>query len=133
MLYSDVLEHIADDRGEVVRALARLRTGGQLVVMSPAHQWLYTEFDRAIGHERRYDTRSLRALTVPGTELVCLRYLDCVGIAASLGNRLVMHQHTPTLAQITTWDRLMVPISRVLDPLLGHRVGKSVLAVWRKL
>jgi hypothetical protein len=34
--------------------------------------------------------------------------------------------------QILLWDRMGVPVSRILDPLLGGRVGKSVLAVWRK-
>ena len=30
-----------------------------------------------------------------------------------------------------TWDRLKIPVSRVLDPLLGYRAGKSVLGIWR--
>jgi hypothetical protein len=31
------------------------------------------------------------------------------------------------------WDRLLVPVSRLIDPLFGGRVGKSVLAIWRRL
>ena len=31
---------------------------GRLIVLSPAHQWLYTAFDRRIGHFRRYTRRS---------------------------------------------------------------------------
>jgi hypothetical protein len=30
------------------------------------------------------------------------------------------------------WDRLLVPCSRALDPLLGYRVGKSVLGIWER-
>src|SRR5437763_1457253 len=61
ILYMDVLEHIADDRAELVLAADRLRLGGSLIVLAPAHQWLFTPFDAAIGHHRRYNTHTLRA------------------------------------------------------------------------
>src|SRR5690606_36346669 len=83
LLYIDVLEHIEDDRGEVERALARLRPRGHLVVLAPAHQALFSAFDESVGHYRRYDRRSLRALPHPGAELVDCRYLDSVGVLAS--------------------------------------------------
>jgi 2-polyprenyl-3-methyl-5-hydroxy-6-metoxy-1,4-benzoquinol methylase len=132
ILYVDVLEHIEDDAGEVRRAAERLRAGGHLLVMSPAHQVLYSPFDREIGHFRRYNAAGLRALTPAGTPLVSLRYLDATGLLLSAANRLLLRSRMPTLAQVLTWDRRFVPISRRLDPLLGHAVGKSILAVWRR-
>ena len=54
ILYIDVMEHIAGDRQEMADAAARLRPGGHLIVLSPAHQWLFSPFDEAIGHYRRY-------------------------------------------------------------------------------
>jgi len=54
ILYIDVLEHILDDGAELVRSCGHLATGGNLVVLSPAHQFLFTPFDAAIGHHRRY-------------------------------------------------------------------------------
>lgn len=132
VLYVDVLEHIEDDRGELARAAARLAPGGRLVVLAPAHQALYSEFDRAIGHFRRYDRRGLLALAPPGTELVHGAYLDSAGWLASLANRLLLRRALPTPAQIRTWDGLLVPLSGVLDRLLLGRFGKSVLVVWRR-
>lgn len=132
ILYVDVLEHIGDDAGELRQAAARLRPGGALMVVAPAHRWLYTPFDAAIGHFRRYDRASLRALTPPGLTLTTLRYLDAAGVLLSLANRLLLRSATPTVAQIRFWDRRVVPISRRLDPLLGYRAGKSILAVWRR-
>lgn len=132
LLYIDVLEHIEDDRDELVRAAAHLEPGGKLVVLAPAHQSLFSEFDRAIGHFRRYDRRSLAALAPAGTELVALTYLDSVGWLASLANRLLLRRSLPTPAQIRVWDGVLVPLSGVLDRLLLGRFGKSVLAVWRR-
>ncbi len=54
------------------------------------------------------------------------------GIFASLANRLILKKSPPTRGQIANWDRLMVPLSRLLDPLLARRFGKSILGVWRK-
>jgi hypothetical protein len=133
VLYMDVLEHIERDADELRSAVSHLRQAGHLLVLSPAHGFLMSAFDRAIGHQRRYDRASLRTLRAPGTTLVRMRYLDSVGIVASLANRLALRQAAPSALQLRTWDRLMVPVSRVTDRLLGYRLGKSILAVWRKL
>jgi hypothetical protein len=52
-------------------------------------------------------------------------------LLASLSNRW-LKQRLPTVGQIQLWDAWMVPVSRVLDPLLQYAIGKSVLGVWRK-
>lgn len=133
VLYIDVLEHIADDGAELHKACNRLEPGGHLIVLVPAHPFLFSEFDRAIGHFRRYDRAGLRSLRPAGCREVFIRYLDSVGLCASLGNRLLLHKPNPTTAQIALWDGRMVPVSRMLDPLLGHSLGKTLLAVWQRL
>lgn len=65
VLYLDVLEYIFDDRLQIEDAARLVRPGGHIVVLSPAYQWLFSEFDKNIGHLRRYNKRSLRSL-MPG-------------------------------------------------------------------
>jgi hypothetical protein len=101
------------------------------VILGPAHQWFFSPFDQAIGHYRRYDQSMFQALQPQGLTLTKIQYLDSVGLLASFGSR-VLGQKLPTPAQIKLWDRWMVPISRRLDPLLGYRLGKSVLGVWQR-
>jgi hypothetical protein len=132
ILYIDVLEHIEDDRSELARAAGHLSHGGHLIVLAPAHQALFTPFDQAIGHFRRYDRRSLAAVAPPELQCIKLFYLDSVGMLASLGNKLLLKSSTPSASQIWLWDKIMVPASRLLDPLTGRRLGKSVVGVWRK-
>ena len=86
----------------------------------------------AIGHHRRYTRKSLAALAPEGLVRERLDYLDAAGFFLSLGNRLLLKSAHPTAAQILFWDRRVIPVSRVLDPLLLRRAGKSVLAVWRR-
>lgn len=132
ILYIDVLEHIEDHAAEMVRAAARLKPGGSLIVLSPAHPFLFTPFDEAIGHYRRYTRASLRAVSPASLTEVTVTYLDSVGMLASLGNRLLLGQSMPTAQQIGVWDRWMVPPSRITDRLTGGHLGKSVLGVWRR-
>jgi SAM-dependent methyltransferase len=130
--YIDVLEHIKDDRAELDAAAEHLRPGGRILVLAPAHQFLFTPFDSAIGHFRRYDRSMLRKISPAGLDLVRVRYLDCVGLSASFANLALLRQSMPTRVQLRLWDKLLVPVSKVLDPLLKYSLGKSVLAVWSK-
>jgi len=132
ILYLDVLEHIEDDNAELARAAEHLEPAGTLVVLTPAHPWLFSRFDEAIGHHRRYTKATLERVAPKGLELELLFYLDSVGLLASLANRLLLKSGTPTSGQITLWDRVLVPCSRWLDPLLGYSAGKSILGVWRR-
>jgi len=132
VIYLDVLEHIEDDRGELLRAAERLAPGGHLAVLSPAYPALYTEYDAKIGHHRRYTRASLRAVAPQSLREERLENLDCIGALASLANRLLLRQGEMGARQLQLWDRAMVPVSRVVDPLLGRAVGRSVLGIWRK-
>src|SRR5262249_28937864 len=117
ILYIDVLEHIEDDRGELARAADRLAPEGRLVVLSPAHQCLFSPFDAAIGHHRRYAKATLGAVVPAALERVTLRYLDSAGVLASAANRFFTRQSMPSPQQLRVWDRLLVPVSTVLDRL----------------
>ena len=132
VLYLDVLEHIQDDRRQIDEAARRVRPGGHIVVLSPAHQWLFSEFDRSIGHIRCYDKRTLRSLMPPGWIEKKLAYLDSVGALLSLANALALRQALPSRRQLSLWDRLCVPLSRVVDRVLRGTFGKSVLVIWEK-
>jgi SAM-dependent methyltransferase len=59
LILFDVIEHIDDDAGFLESALFHLKSGGYLVVNVPALQWLYSKYDEAAGHVRRYSLRSL--------------------------------------------------------------------------
>lgn len=132
ILYIDVLEHIQDDQEELTRVSQHLVVGGHLVIVAPAHNFLYTPFDRKIGHHRRYNKRLLARIVPSGMSIRRMHYLDSVGMLASLANRLVLKSDTPTEAQIRLWDSVMVRASRWIDPLTFYRFGKSIVCVLQK-
>lgn len=129
ILYIDVLEHIRDDRGELEQAARLLRPAGTLVVLAPAHQWLFSPFDKSIGHYRRYSRKTLGAVMPGSLEVERLVYLDSVGLIASSANVLFLRQRLPTARQIEFWDRRLVPMSRRIDRRIGFSFGKTVLGL----
>lgn len=131
ILYVDVLEHIEDDAEELRRSASHLNTGGHIIVLSPALNLLYSEFDRAIGHYRRYTKESLRRAFPKNLHERCMRYLDSVGMLASMANRVLLRQSYPKKEQLIFWDRWIIPISRLLDPLMFYSAGRSILAIYQ--
>lgn len=132
VLYIDVLEHIVNDEAEVIEATKRLSTNGHLVVLAPAHNWLFSPFDREIGHHRRYSRATLERLSGRSLSLVQSRYVDSLGLLLSLGNRWLLRRALPTARNIRFWDRRIVPWSRMIDGWLQFSVGKTVICVWRR-
>jgi SAM-dependent methyltransferase len=56
----DVLEHIEDDVGFLKACLFYLKPGGRVIVNVPARMELFSNYDRMIGHVRRYTMQTLR-------------------------------------------------------------------------
>lgn len=132
ILYIDVIEHIEDDRSEVERACTLLRPGGHLIILVPAHQWLFSPFDTAIGHYRRYN-RALLTRCIPGNMLQQhLFYLDSLGLLASVANKYFLKKKYPSEKEVKFWDGWIVPFSKITDPLIGYSTGKSLIGVWKK-
>ena len=132
IIYIDVLEHIEADAAELSKAAALLKPGGHIIVLSPAFQFLYSPFDKAIGHYRRYTKKMLRKITPANLLPVSSRYYDSVGYFASLMNKLLLRQKYPTLKQVLFWDSWMIPVSKITDKLFFHRFGKAIITAWKK-
>ena len=130
IVYIGALEHIENE--ELNRASSCLRSDGHRIVLAPAHQRLFSPFDAAVGHFRRYDRRMLRAISPAGLRLECLRYLDCAGLILSAANMLLLRQSMPTKAQLGFWDRWIVPVSRVFDKPFQYSLGKTIIAIWER-
>ncbi len=56
------------------------------------------------------------------------RMWDC----SLVNEAAILRQSMPTAEQLKIWDSWIIPASRVVDPILMHSVGKSIVGVWRK-
>jgi len=85
VLMMDVLEHIEDDAGCLAEARRVLKDGGRVVLSVPACPFLYSPWDRMLGHRRRYSRRRLRAAAADaGLEAVRTTAWNLIGLGPAM-------------------------------------------------
>lgn len=128
----NVLEHFEDDAG-TLKALAGLVTpGGSIVLWVPGYQSLYGDFDRRVGHFRRYSPRTAaEAVTAAGLRVELARPVNLLGGLAWWAAVRRGGTGSPNSGLVAIYDRMVVPVSRVLDRVLPVPFGQSVLCVAR--
>jgi SAM-dependent methyltransferase len=144
----DVLEHLREDQETLELAHELLRPGGNLLVTVPGHQSLWSYFDEAAHHCRRYSIGDLRRkLEKAGFEIEFIsNFMACVVPLVWCYRKLAgMRRKTKTIQQLASDEFRIVPIVNQL--LMGglyleakwvsrrHRlpVGTSLVAVARKV
>ena len=132
-MYLNVLEHIKEDSKELNEAFEKLRTNGHLIILVPAHNKLYSKFDEAIGHFRRYDLDFFKKLKIENSKLVKLHYLDSTGYFLYYLNKIFFKEEVyPSKLKIFIWDKLFTPITYFLDKILFYKFGKNILYIIKK-
>jgi SAM-dependent methyltransferase len=123
----NVVEHIQDDVQAIANCKKLLRKGGRLVILVPAYQALYNEFDRALEHYRRYTEGGLRRVFEANEfKIVHAQYFNFAAIAGWWFSGNVLKKKTIPTGQMKIYNAL-VPIFRVVDKVVGNKVGISVI------
>jgi SAM-dependent methyltransferase len=128
----NVFEHIDDHLAALDNAQALLQPGGRLILVVPAHSWLYGTIDRAIGHYRRYDKAMMAGLFERvGLTCVAQKYINGVGALGWLTSSRIRRQETPPATQLRLFNTL-VPYVKRIERLVPTPFGISLLAVGGK-
>lgn len=126
----NVLEHIRDDVA-TLRSLARLvQPGGNIVLWVPGYMQLYGDFDRRVGHVRRYTPATLHASMVgAGLMPSLVRPVNLLGgIAWWLAvRRGGVGSPRPRLLRV--YDAVIVPVTRAVERRMNPPFGQSILGV----
>jgi SAM-dependent methyltransferase len=133
----NVLEHIEDDEAAIKNLIEALKPGGMLLISVPALKGLYNDLDRLAGHYRRYCRKDfehiLSALPVR-VEKLC--YFNPIGGLGWWANRFRRHaslNSDEVNGQIVLFEKYILPISRLLDPLTRRFFGQSLICIARRL
>lgn len=128
----NVFEHIDDHMAALRNAHAVLQPGGRMILVVPAHMWLYGSIDRAIGHYRRYDKRMLAELFQQvGFTCLAQKYINALGALGWWANGRLRRQETPPSGQLRLFNRV-VPVIKGIERAMPPPFGISVLAVGKK-
>ncbi len=133
IIYINVLEHIEDDLAELQTIHQTLAEGGNCLIFVPALQALYGDFDRKVGHFRRYAKRELEEkCRTAGFYIVRSDYFDLAGIIPWFIKYRILRSDDLSPSAVTLYDKLAVPIVKKLESLIKAPLGKNVLMVIRK-
>ncbi len=133
IMYLNVLEHIKDDTKEIKDALDKLEINGYLIILVPAHNKLYSKFDKAVGHFKRYEIEYFQNLNFNNAKVEKIFFLDCMGYFLYYINGIFFKDDVyPSKLKILIWDKIFTPITFFLDKILNYKFGKNLLCIVKK-
>ena len=127
----NVLEHIPQEEVALRNMRAILPVGGRLVLLVPAHPWLYGSMDRELGHVRRYSRRHL-AEVVDAAGFVPVRTwnFNLFGLLGWFIAGRIMKQRILPQRSLKLYERLL-SVLRTVEKLTGPPIGQSLFMVAR--
>ena len=132
IFYINVLEHIENDQEEVNLIHSMLKDRGYACIFVPALSWLYSNFDKSIGHYRRYHKKPLLNLFEEnGFDIINIKYIDMLGIAPWYIN-FVLLKRTLDSKSTKIYDTYAIPVIKLLDKLIEAPIGKNLILVGQK-
>ena len=123
----NVIEHIEDDLTAIKNCNYLLHDDGHLILLAPAYSWLYSSFDRQLGHFRRYSLGSLKELLKKENfSILSGSYFNFTGIAGWFLFGKILKQKRLSSGEMSAFNKI-VPIAKFIDKLVGRRTGLSII------
>jgi len=124
----NVIEHIENDSLAIKNMAKLIKANGTIVILVPAYQSLYCQFDKNLGHYKRYTEKTLsQTVEKAGLKVDKSFYFNATGILGWLLFGKILNKKQIG-NEMGLYNKL-VPIFKVIDKLLFNKVGLSVVAV----
>jgi glycosyltransferase involved in cell wall biosynthesis len=129
VLCVNVLEHLDSPEVAVKGFTNVLRAGGHVLVLVPAHNWLFSAADKALGHRMRYSRGELMSLLEnAGLEVIEIRQFNRLGVLGWLVNKML--QRTNIGRMQARMFGLLMPLAKLVERFTGLP-GLSWIAIAR--
>lgn len=130
----NVMEHVEDDKAFFAKLLSMLKKGGVLFLLVPSHKFLYSNFDVAAGHFKRYTKAMMNGFALPdGVKLLKMFYFNFIGALGywAVYKALKSGNINDTEGEIGLFDKYVVPFSRKFLP-LSMPLGISLISIYSR-
>lgn len=128
----NVIEHIENDDQAIANCRKLLKKGGCLILLAPAYQNLYSNFDKELEHYRRYTCKNLSELMKNEKfNIIHKQYFNFVGMFAWFFSGKVLRKKTIPQGQMIIYNKL-VPLFKLIDKLILKKAGLSTIVVGQK-
>ena len=135
ILYMDVIEHIKNYENEIHTILKKINKNGFIIINVPAFNFLYTDFDKSVGHFKRFSKKDFYYLSEKfELEIKKLEYYDSIGFFLIFLSKFIFSfylKNKNVSKNVRIWNYL-IPLSKLIDKILFNRVGKSLICILEK-
>ncbi len=114
VILADVLEHVDKDEKALNESLRVLKKGGRLIITVPAHKILYSDYDKSIGHKRRYNMADLFSLLSKSKIIITIIKLSYWNFFAYIPIRILFAINPDFPRFRKTWKPLNYLLTKLL-------------------
>ncbi|CAM3957991.1 MULTISPECIES: class I SAM-dependent methyltransferase [Flavobacterium] len=123
----NVVEHIKDEVQAITNCKKLLKKGGHLIILVPAYQSLFNQFDVELEHYRRYTQKSLKKIIIENQLTIKKTFsFNVIGILGWFITGSVLKKKSIPEGQMGLFNKL-VPIFKLADVLTFRKIGLSVI------
>jgi hypothetical protein len=135
IIYMDVIEHIQNYEKDLLYKIKNLKKGGYLIISVPAFNFLYTDYDKKIGHLKRFKKSDFIDFSKKNKLVIKkLHYYDFIGFLLIFANKFILNASLNAKnckKNIRIWD-FLIPLSKLFDFLTFNLLGKSLMCILEK-
>lgn len=129
----NVLEHIEDDIAALNNIYKVLEPGGKLIILVPAHEFLFNCIDKAIGHYRRYSKKEIiTKVKQTKFKIVKLFYFNFAAIPGWYINGNIFKQAKVNEEAVGIFDKIVLILKPIERYILLRKLGISLIVVLSK-
>lgn len=129
----NVLEHIENDNQAIKNLYKILKEQGILILLIPAHPFLYGEIDKSIGHFRRYTKKDIRQLLEKeGFNVLQFKTLNMIGAIGWFFSGRVFKNKIVDQTKIKLFN-LLAPVFLTIEEFINPPFGTSFLIIAKKI
>ncbi len=125
----NIIEHVKDDERAIENCRKLLKPNGKLIILVPAYQKLFNNFDKELSHFRRYRISNVNSLLKRnGFEILHSQYFNFIGIFGWWFFGSILKKKEIPSNQMKIYNSL-VPVFKIIDKLVLNKIGLSVISV----
>jgi 2-polyprenyl-3-methyl-5-hydroxy-6-metoxy-1,4-benzoquinol methylase len=128
----NVIEHIENDILAINNCKKLLKEGGNLIILVPAYQWLFNNFDNELEHFRRYSRKGIKNIIKKNNlKVEKLFFFNVIGIFGWFLSGKILKKKTIPEGQMNLFN-FLVPVFKLADKIVFRKIGLSVICIAKK-
>lgn len=137
IIFSNVLEHIKNDYSALKYCSDYMKNhNSKLILLVPAHKFIYGSLDREVGHYRRYNKKMIVDIAIKtGFNIKDMYYFNFVGAIGWFINFKILKRigsNHDNDAQVNFFDRFLVQPVKFIESFIRPPFGISLIAILEK-